>query len=82
MTCDGGVRDGGVRDGYILSNADDGERQRLASIERAYDPRTTSRLASLGVAAGARVLLVGAGGGSVVQWAAEAVGPDRDGGRH
>ncbi|WP_433326864.1 class I SAM-dependent methyltransferase [Spirillospora sp. CA-294931] len=64
------------REGYVLSNADEGERRRLEAIERAYDPRTLDRLARLGVGRGARVLLLGAGGGSVARWAAEEVGPD------
>ncbi|KAB2342452.1 class I SAM-dependent methyltransferase [Actinomadura rudentiformis] len=62
--------------GYVLSNADEGERRRLEAIEAAYDPRTTARLSRLGVVPGARVLLLGAGGGSVARWAAEEVGAD------
>ncbi|GAA2573776.1 methyltransferase domain-containing protein [Actinomadura fulvescens] len=61
--------------GYVLSNADEGERRRLEAIEAAYDPRTCDRLSRLGVVPGARVLLLGAGGGSVARWAAEEVGP-------
>jgi SAM-dependent methyltransferase len=60
---------------YVLSNADEGERRRLQAIEAAYDTRTCARLADLGAVPGGRVLLLGAGGGSVARWAAEAVGP-------
>ncbi|WP_327697957.1 methyltransferase domain-containing protein [Streptomyces sp. NBC_00459] len=58
----------------MLSNADDGERQRLAAIEAAYDPGTKRHLVALGVGHGSRVLVAGAGGGSIVRWAAEVVG--------
>lgn len=61
---------------YVLSNADEGERRRLQAIEAAYDTRTRARLAEIGAVPGARVLLLGAGGGSVARWAAEAVGPE------
>lgn len=60
--------------GYMLSNADEGERRRLAAIEAAYDPGSKRHLTALGVGHGSRVLIVGAGGGSLVRWAAEVVG--------
>lgn len=58
----------------MLSNADQGERRRLAAIEAAYDPGSRRHLTALGVGHGARVLIAGAGGGSLVRWAAETVG--------
>lgn len=60
--------------GYVLSNADDGERRRLAAIEAAYDPGSKKHLSRLGLRDGSRVLIAGAGGGSIVAWAAETVG--------
>lgn len=58
----------------MLANADDGERQRLAAIEAAYDPGSKKYLSRLGLRVGSRVLVAGAGGGSIVRWAAETVG--------
>jgi len=58
----------------MLSNADEGERRRLAAIEAAYDPGSKRHLTALGVGRGSRVLIAGAGGGSLVRWAAETVG--------
>ena len=52
------------------------ERRRLELLEQRYDPVTFERLRAVGVAPGWRCLEVGAGGGSVARWLAEAVGPD------
>jgi SAM-dependent methyltransferase len=60
---------------YILDNAADGERDRLRALETAYDPRTRERLIQLGLGPGCRVLLLGAGGGGIIPWLAEQVGP-------
>jgi SAM-dependent methyltransferase len=51
------------------------ERERLAGIERLWDDGTFALLGRLGVGPGAAVAEVGAGGGSVVEWLAERVGP-------
>ncbi|MEO8829897.1 methyltransferase domain-containing protein [Lapillicoccus sp.] len=50
------------------------ERARLAGIEALWDPGTCDVLTRSGVAPGSRVLEVGAGGGSIVQWLAVQVG--------
>ena len=50
------------------------ERERLAGIERLWDPGTRAILGRLGVAEGWRCLEVGAGGGSMSEWLADQVG--------
>lgn len=50
------------------------ERQRLAGIERLWDPGTRALLEDLGIDEGWRCLEVGAGGGSMSEWLAERVG--------
>jgi SAM-dependent methyltransferase len=60
--------------GYAFDQGWHDERARLAGIEALWDPVTLVLLADSGVAAGARVLEAGAGGGSVVTWLAEQVG--------
>jgi SAM-dependent methyltransferase len=52
------------------------EQNRLALIERCYDPATTARLKGLGVGPGWRCLEVGAGNGSITRWLRDQVGPD------
>src|SRR5213593_2756404 len=52
------------------------ERKRLASIEITWDPFTIRHLEELGVAPGWRCLEVGGGGGSIVRWLCERVGPN------
>jgi SAM-dependent methyltransferase len=62
---------------YFAAGAHFGaERRRLELLEQRYDPVTFERLRAAGVAPGWRCLEVGAGGGSVARWLAEAVGPD------
>jgi ubiquinone/menaquinone biosynthesis C-methylase UbiE len=50
------------------------ERNRLALIERTFDPATVARLDQLGVEPGDHCLEVGAGGGSVARWLCDRVG--------
>ena len=61
--------------GYIYDQAWHAERERLAGIEALWDPGTARHCEALGVAEGWRCLEVGAGGGAVVEWLAERVGP-------
>ena len=62
---------------YALALATDpaAERERLALLERCYDPLTIARLQELGVGVGWRCVDVGAGGGSIAHWLSERVGP-------
>lgn len=61
---------------YFAVDAQDApELERLECLSRAYDPVTTRRLESLGVAAGWRCLEVGAGAGSIARWLSDRVGP-------
>ena len=50
------------------------ERERLAGIERLWDPGSRALMERLGVGAGWRCLEVGAGGGSMVEWLSDRVG--------
>jgi SAM-dependent methyltransferase len=59
--------------GEQLFVATDAERERLASIERAYDAGTFDTLGKLGIGARWRCLEVGAGAGSVARWLAARV---------
>ncbi len=59
---------------YVMDQGWADERARLAGIEALWDPGTVDVLKGAGVVHGARVLEVGAGGGSIVQWLAEQVG--------
>jgi ubiquinone/menaquinone biosynthesis C-methylase UbiE len=60
---------------YVYDQAWGEERARLAGIEALWDDGTRQVLLSSGVAPGAAVLEVGAGGGSITAWLAEQVGP-------
>jgi SAM-dependent methyltransferase len=51
------------------------ERERLAGIERLWDPGTQAVMRRLGIRSGWRCLEVGAGGGAMVEWMADQVGP-------
>ena len=61
---------------YAYDQAWQDERERLAGIERLWDDGTFALLERLGVAPGSRVAEVGAGGGSVVEWLSDRVGPN------
>jgi SAM-dependent methyltransferase len=60
---------------YIMSNAWEGERRRLAGMEARYDAGTFRHLAALGVSDGWRCWDVGAGGGTVAAWLCDRVAP-------
>ena len=60
--------------GYVYDQGWHDERARLAGIEALWDDGTRELL-SAAARPGARVLEAGAGGGSVVAWLAEQVGP-------
>jgi len=59
---------------YVFDQAREGERERLAVIERYLDAHSTERLEALGLATGWRCLDVGAGGGSLTRWICQRVG--------
>jgi ubiquinone/menaquinone biosynthesis C-methylase UbiE len=61
---------------YVYDQTWAEERERLAGIERLWDPGTRALMERLGVGSGWRCLEVGAGGGSMVEWLAERVGRD------
>ncbi len=61
---------------YFASEAEAGsERERLALLEDVRDPRTFELIGRFDIGEGCQCLEVGAGGGSVVRWLAERVGP-------
>ena len=60
---------------YFADNTEDRrERARLQMIEAALDPLTQAALLKAGVFEGARVLEIGPGAGSMVEWLADVVG--------
>ncbi len=61
---------------YFLDNAWDQARRRLELLHEVHDPATIRRLEATGVGPGWNVLVPGGGGGSIVRWLAERVGPD------
>jgi len=60
---------------YVYDQGWSEERTRLAGIEAMWDDGSHALLTRCGAVAGASVLEVGAGGGSLVRWLAEQVGP-------
>lgn len=60
---------------YAFSNRAPQGRQQLDALQDYLDPITTSCLAETGVAAGARCLELGPGGGSIAGWLVERTGP-------
>jgi SAM-dependent methyltransferase len=64
-----------TRSHYVYDAAWEQERARLAGIEALWDPGSRALLEELGLAAGHRCLEVGAGGGALVEWIAQRVGP-------
>ena len=61
---------------YFASDSEAGsERERLALLEAARDPKTFELIGRFGIREGCQCLEVGAGGGSVVRGLAERVGP-------
>ena len=66
-----------TKNSYFASHtAHAAERERLALLEGALDPRSTKHLEALGITKGWRCLEVGGGGGSIVRWLAERVGQE------
>ena len=61
---------------YAFDNAAAEAASRFGILEARYDPATRARLAETGVGPGWQCLEVGAGGGSIGLWLADAVGPD------
>jgi SAM-dependent methyltransferase len=55
---------------YVLDQGFDKERARLSGMEALWDPGSQVLLDELGLGNGSRVLEVGAGGGSMVEWMA------------
>jgi 2-polyprenyl-3-methyl-5-hydroxy-6-metoxy-1,4-benzoquinol methylase len=60
---------------YVLDNAWEHERERLAGLEEKLDPGTTRYLDAIGVGAGWSCLEVAGGGGSITQWLCRRVAP-------
>jgi Methyltransferase domain len=61
---------------YVYDQAFAAERERLAGIERLWDPGTRAIMERLGITSGWQCLEVGAGGGSMAEWMADSVGPE------
>jgi SAM-dependent methyltransferase len=61
---------------YLLDNAWEQQRQRLAGLEAWFDPGSIRHLIALGVAEGWRCLEVGGGGGSIARWLCQRAGPN------
>lgn len=59
--------------GDTLFTLDDTERRRLVLLGDVFDPLSTTTLSGLGLRPDARVLEVGAGGGSIARWFADQV---------
>lgn len=76
MTTTGPAEGAGDTRHYPLRNADEREGARLSLLQELSDPITVRWFERLGVGAGWRCLELGAGGGSMVEWLAERVGPD------
>ena len=60
---------------YVYDQAWHSERARLAGIEAMWDAGSQRLISGLGIDPGARVLEVGAGGGALVEWLCDLVGP-------
>lgn len=73
VTATGQPRPGGDR--YPLRNADRREGERLSLLEDLGDPFTVRWFEQLGVDAGWHCAELGAGGGSMVRWLSDRVGP-------
>ncbi|HEX6122890.1 MAG TPA: methyltransferase domain-containing protein [Ktedonobacterales bacterium] len=59
---------------YLLDNAWEQQRLRLAGLEAWFDPGTIRHLDVLGVSTGWHCLEVGGGGGSIARWLCQRVG--------
>jgi ubiquinone/menaquinone biosynthesis C-methylase UbiE len=60
---------------YPILNSTDDEAARLGKLQGLHDDASARRLLALGVGPGWRCLELGAGGGSMATWMADAVGP-------
>jgi SAM-dependent methyltransferase len=61
---------------YVYDQDWQEERKRLAGMEGLWDPGTTALITRLEIRPGWRCLEVGAGGGSIAEWLADAVGAE------
>ena len=61
---------------YLLDNAWQQQRERLAGLESWFDPGTIRHMEALGVGAGWRCLEIGGGGGSIALWLSRRAGPE------
>jgi 2-polyprenyl-3-methyl-5-hydroxy-6-metoxy-1,4-benzoquinol methylase len=61
---------------YAWDNAWEEARRRLDLLEQSWDPGSQELLRKAGVGPGWRCLEVGGGGGSIVRWLCDAVGPE------
>jgi SAM-dependent methyltransferase len=59
---------------YVFDQAWEGERARLANLERWLDPGTTRHMDEIGVGPGWKCLEVGGGAGSITRWLSARVG--------
>ena len=62
--------------GYAWDNAWTEARRRLDLLEQCWDPDSHAYLRAAGLQPGWRCLEVGGGGGSIVRWLCDAVGPE------
>jgi 2-polyprenyl-3-methyl-5-hydroxy-6-metoxy-1,4-benzoquinol methylase len=65
-----------VEKGYLLDNAWQQARRRLAYLEEYSDPGTQRRVEALGIRPGWRCLEVGAGGGTMSRWLCRRTAPE------
>jgi ubiquinone/menaquinone biosynthesis C-methylase UbiE len=61
---------------YVFDNAGPQTSTRFSALAAIYDPGTVRHLSDLGIASGWRCLEVGGGGGSIVNWLCDQVGPE------
>ena len=60
---------------YVFDQGRHDEHERLAAMERLWDPGTRAVIDALGIQPGWHCLEIGAGRGSIARWLAETVGP-------
>ena len=60
---------------FAADSATEGERERLLMLEHLFDDVTRDSLTRLGFSKGWWCCEIGAGGGSIPRWLAQAVGP-------
>ena len=65
----------GIKPAYLLDNAWQHARERVALLESRLDPGTIHHLQDLGVGPGWHCLTVGSGGGSITAWLCQQVAP-------